>query len=122
MIRDLGYITSQITIIPIRKVGEGGGVSYMFLLIWTVFILSLEFNPEKKYRKIIFLYLISRKSRFSTPAPSNINNILNFFQTVSFISLERSLNQKSIRTELRKLSVRSKIDKNKNDNAFRVNS
>lgn len=122
MIKDLGYITSQITIIPIRKVGEGGWVSYMCLLIWTVFILSLEFNPQKKYRKIIFLYLISRKSRFSTPAPSNINNILNFCQTVFFILSERSLNQKSIRTELRKLSVTSKIDKNKNDNAFRVNS
>lgn len=64
MMKDLGYITSQITIIPIRKVGEGGWVSYMFLLIWTVFILSLEFNPEKSIGKLYFYILFLEKVGF----------------------------------------------------------
>lgn len=69
--------------------------------------------------EFIFLYLISRKSRFSTQASSNIYNIFNFFVTGGFILSEKSVNhQLFVSSEIRKPSVSSEIDKNKNHNAF----
>lgn len=89
---------------------------------WTICLLvCFCVVPEKRYRGrslgicITFLIFRKKKCPFSTPATSNIYNIIKFCGRSGFILSEKSLHHlPSVSSEIRKPPISSKIGKGRN--------